>query len=58
MRGLPFKVTLEEILGFFYGYGPLHRTDIIIEEMPTERGLEMHWSYFQMMRSLKKQNKD
>jgi len=32
MRGLPFKVTIEEIQEFFKGHGELHKTDIVIEE--------------------------
>ena len=32
MRGLPFKVTVEEIQSFFIGYGNMMKTDIVIEE--------------------------
>ena len=32
MRGIPFKVTQDEIKLFFYGFGQVHRNDIIIEE--------------------------
>ena len=32
MRGLPFKVTVEEIQSFFLGYGNMMKTDIVIEE--------------------------
>ena len=32
MRGIPFKVTPDEIKVFFYGFGQVHRSDIIIEE--------------------------
>jgi RNA recognition motif-containing protein len=32
MRGLPFRVTVEEILEFFIGYGNMMKTDIVIEE--------------------------
>ena len=32
LRGLPFKVTVEEIQEFFIGYGNMMKTDIIIEE--------------------------
>lgn len=33
MRGLPFKVTVEEIQSFFKGYGELMKSDIVIEEI-------------------------
>ena len=32
MRGIPYKVTQDEIKVFFYGFGQVHRSDIIIEE--------------------------
>ena len=33
MRGLPFKVTVEEIQSFFREYADLMKTDIVIEEI-------------------------
>ena len=32
MRGLPFRVKLEEIIEFFSGYGKLAEEDIFVEE--------------------------
>jgi hypothetical protein len=32
MRGLPFRVTPEEIQHFFHGYGDIMKSDIVIEE--------------------------
>ena len=32
MRGLPFKVAVEDIQEFFLGYGNIMKTDIVIEE--------------------------
>lgn len=32
MRGLPFRVKLEEIIEFFSGYGKLAEDDIFVEE--------------------------
>jgi RNA recognition motif-containing protein len=32
MRGLPFKVSVEDIQEFFIGYGNIMKTDIVIEE--------------------------
>jgi RNA recognition motif-containing protein len=32
MRGLPFKVSVEDIQEFFVGYGNIMKTDIVIEE--------------------------
>lgn len=32
LRGLPFRVTHEQIQEFFLGYGNIQRADIIIEE--------------------------
>lgn len=37
MRGLPYKVTTEETLGFFEGYGELAEDNIYIEEFNGRR---------------------
>jgi RNA recognition motif-containing protein len=37
MRGCPWKVTAEEIIGFFDGYGALTSEDIFIEEYNGKR---------------------
>ena len=32
MRGLPFRVTIEQIQEFFVNFGPINKNNIIIEE--------------------------
>lgn len=32
LRGLPFRVSAEEVIAFFAEFGPHHHSDIIIEE--------------------------
>ena len=37
MRGLPWKITADEIIGFFDGFGSLSEGDIFIEEFNGKR---------------------
>jgi len=37
LRGLPFRVTHEQIIEFFRGYAFIHKNDIIIEEFNGKR---------------------